>query len=690
MNIAQAIALALRRHQEGRLDEAQELYRQVLDVAPTHSTALHLLGVIAHRRGELERAEELIRAAILHDPRYAEAHNNLGNLLRDRGRMDAALAAHRAALAINSGDCEIHFSLGVTYQAAGRPNEAGEAYLQALALNPSYGGAWVNLGNVLAGQGRREEALACFSRAIEIRPGLAEAHYNLARLFQQGGEVDAAADHYRRALDSDPCLAEAWYNLGTLCLEQEKVDEAVAHLQRALELKPTYADALNNLAKALKTRGDMEGALAAYRRALAAQPDDREIFSNLLLALNYVSIAEPEAVFALHRDYAARFEEPLRPGWQPHANLREPERRLRIAYLSPDFRRHPVANFIQPALRCHDRRHFEVWCYDTHGVDDGLTAQLKSLSDQWRDVAALTDEALAARIREDGIDILVDLSGHTAGNRLGTFARKPAPVQATWLGYLNTTGLAAMDWRLTDGRADPPGVNDAFYSEALARLPHSQWCYHPFDGMPEPGPLPARRNSHVTFGAFGQVAKISGETLDVWARVLREAEGSRLLLVGVPEGWARQRIAAAFRRHGVEDERLDFRGKLSLEGYWAAFSEADIALDAFPYNGGTTTCDALWQGLPVVTLSGVRTASRGGRSLLTALGRPEWIAATAEEFVRIAHGLARDVASLEQIRKALRQWMEASPLRNEKEFTLGLERAYRQMWRKWCQEGLKR
>jgi protein O-GlcNAc transferase len=690
LNIAQAIALALRHHQEGRLDEAQELYRQVLDAAPGHSTALHLLGVIAHRRGELDRAEELIRAAILHDPSYAEAHNNLGNLLRDRGRMDEALAAHRAALAINAGDHETLFSLGVTYQAAERPNEAGEAYLQALTLNPSYGGAWVNLGNILAGQGRGKEALACFSRAIEISPGSAEAHYNLARLLQQVGEGKAAADHYRRALESDPCLVEAWYNLGTLCLEQEQVDEAVAHLQRALELKPSDTDALNNLAKALKARGDMEGALEAYRRALELQPDDREIFSNLLLALNYVPTAGAEAIFALHRDYAARFEEPQRTRWQPHANLRDPERRLRIAYLSPDFRRHPVANFIQPVLRCHDRRHFEVWCYDTYGVADDLTMQLKSLSDRWQDVAALTDEALAARIREDGIDILVDLSGHTAGNRLGTFARKPAPVQATWLGYLNTTGLAAMDWRLTDERADPPGLNDAFYSEALAYLPHSQWCYHPFDGMPEPSPLPAKKNSHVTFGAFGQVAKISGEILDVWARVLREVEGARLLLVGVPEGWARQRIIAAFRRHGVEGERLDFRGKLSLDGYWAAFAEADIALDTFPYNGGTTTCDALWLGLPVVTLSGIRAASRGGCSILAALGRPEWIAATMDEFVRIARGLARDVESLEQTRKTLRQWMEASPLGNEKEFTLGLERAYRQMWRKWCQEGLKR
>lgn len=690
MNIAQTIALALRHHQAGRLDEAQELYRRVLEAEPNDSTALHLLGVIAHRQGELDNAEGLIRAAIHQDPHYAEAYNNLGNLLRDKGQMDEALAAHRAALEINSGDCEIYFSLGATYQACGRPNESCEAYLQALSLDPSYAVAWMNLGNALAGLGRHEEALTCIRKALEIQPDSAEAHYNLARLLQQRGEYEAAAGHYRRALDADPSLVEAWYNLGTLYLVREKVDEAVAQLQRALELEPLYADALNNLAKALKARGDMEGALAAYRQALALRPDDREIFSNLLLALNYVSTAEPKEVYALHRDYAARFEAPLQPAWLRHTNHPEVERRLRIAYLSPDFRRHPVANFIEPVLRCHDRRHFEVWCYYTYGVADDLTGQLKSLADQWRDVATLTDEALAERIREDGIDILVDLAGHTAGNRLGVFARKPAPVQVTWLGYLNTTGLAAMDWRLTDEKADPAGVNEAFYSESLARFPYSQWCYHPFDGMQEVSPLPALKNSYVTFGAFNQVAKISDEILDVWARVLEEVEGSRLLLVGIPEGWARQRIVEAFRKHGVDGKRLDFRGKLSLEEYWAAFSEADIALDTFPYNGGTTTCDALWLGVPVITLSGVCAASRGGCSLLTALGRTEWIAATVDEFGQIARALVDDFASLERIRKSLRQQMEASPLRNEEAFTMDIERAYRKMWRKWCQRDVHR
>lgn len=686
MNTVQAIEQAVQLHLAGRFGEAQALYRRVLEAEPGNPTALHLSGVIAHREGDLARAEALIRAAVLRAPRYAEACNNLGNLLRDAGRAEEALDWHRSALEINSDDCETWFSLGLTCQALNRPADACEAYLRAVTLRPGYGAAWVNLGNALEREGNGDEALACFRRAVEALPESAEAHYNLARLLQGAGSAEEAEAHYLRALEADPRLAQGWYNLGILRQRREQVDEAVACFRRALEIAPDYAEALNNLAGALKARGETDEAVACYRRALALRPDDGEIFSNLLLALNYVSGADPGAVLALHRDFAARFEGKPAPGWPKHDNAPEPERRLRIAYLSPDFRRHPVANFIEPVLRRHDRSRFEVWCLYSHPAADGETAHLKSLADHWRDIAGASDEEVAQGIQGEGIDILVDLAGHTAGNRLGVFARKPAPVQATWLGYLNTTGLAAMDWRITDAEADPAGA-EARYAEALMRLSHSQWCYRPFDGMPAPGPLPALSDGRVTFGSFNNAAKISAETLALWARVLRETEGSRLLLVGVPEGEARRRIAAAFHGRGVDPARVDFRGKLSLSGYWEAFSQADIALDTFPYNGGTTTCDALWLGLPVVTLSGGSAVSRGGRSLLAALGRGEWIADTADEYVGIARTLAGDVSALARTRAGLRQAMQASPVMDERTFTLDLEMAYRQMWRHWCRAG---
>lgn len=685
MNTSQAIAQAIHHHRAGHFDTAKTIYRQVLSVEPGNPTALHLSGLIAQHEGELEQAETLIRAAIRHDPHYAEAHNNLGNLLRDKGQMEEALAWHISALGIHPDDCEICFSLGLTSQTCGRLAEAREAYLRALTLNPTYVPAWMNLGNVLINMGKSEEALESLRRAVELQPESAEAHYNLARLLHREGNSAEAATHYGMALNADPRLAEAWYNLGILEQGRARIDEAVESFLHALEIAPAYVDALNNLAGALKARGDIPGAIDCYRQALELRPDDAEIFSNLLFALDHSPAIDTDIVLSLHRDFARQFETPLTSGWPKHANPPDPVRKLRIAYLSPDFRNHPVANFIEPVLRCHNRDSFQIWCLYNQAIADDQTAHLMSQADHWRDIAGLSDEVLAARIQSESIDILVDLAGHTAGNRLTLFARKPAPVQVTWLGYLNTTGLTAMDWRITDAQADPHDADAALYSERLMRLPYSQWCYHPFDSMPSPGPLPALKNAFVTFGSFNNVAKITDETLALWSKVLERQENSRLMLVGVPEGWARRRITSVLRARGVEAKRLAFRGKLPLRGYWEAFSQVDIALDAFPYNGATTTCDALWLGLPVVTLSGESAVSRSARSLLTALGRQAWSASTPDEFAGIACGLAKDIPALTQIRAGLRQEMRISPLMNEKEFTLALERAYRQMWQAWCQ-----
>lgn len=685
MNTAQTIALAIHHHQAGQLGEAKEIYQQLLNLEPGNPTALHLLGLIIRQEGDLDQAEALIRASIRHDPLYAEAHNNLGNLLRDQARLEEALNWHLSALRIQPDDCETWFSLGLTCQTGSRLPEAREAYLHALRLHPAYAAAWMNLGNVLDGQGLQQEAQECLERAVSIEPGLALAHYNLARLLQRTEHATEAAVHYQCALDADPDLVSAWYNLGILDLKLDKVDESAECYRRALEIDPEHVDAINNLALTLKARGDIEGAIAGYRRALALRPGDMEIFSNLLMCLNYASDTEPGLMYAMHLDFAERFERELRNCWPSHDNLPDPERRLRIAYLSPDFRIHPVANFFEPVLRHHDREHFEVFCLYNHTGADAETEHLATLADHWWDISGLSDDVVASHIRDERIDILVDLAGHTAGNRLGVFARKPAPVQVTWLGYLNTTGLTAMDWRITDANADPSDA-EAFYSERLLRLPDSQWCYRPFEGMPHLHALPALTNTHVTFGSFNNVAKVTDEALALWSRVLRRVDNSRLLMVGVPEGWARRRITSLLHEHGVEADRLTFMGKIPLEDYWHAFPLADIALDSFPYNGGTTTCDALWSGLPVVTLSGGNSASRGGRSLLATLGKPEWIAATPGEFADIACELAENLQALARTRATLRQQMESSPLRDEKTFTLNLEQAYRRIWRSWTEE----
>lgn len=683
LTLDEALAFAIQLHQQGQLADAEQLYRQILAVAPNNPSALHLLGLIQRQSGRLDEAERLVRASVAAHPGYAEAHNNLGNILRDEGRAEEAVACHRAALALNSRDEESHYSLGLTFQALGRTEEAAASYRAALALRPDYLLALNNLGNALQEAGNSGEALDCFERALALAPDFAEAHYNLARLLQAQGRPEEAVRHYAEAVRLRPDLAPAHYNLGLLFRDLNRPDEAEASYRQALELAPGETDAANNLAILLKDQGRVDEAVEVYRAALAIRPDDAEMASNYLLALNYAAGVSAEKIFREHRAFARRFEQALRPLWLEHANIPDPERPLRVGYVSADFRRHAAANFIEPVWACRDKSRFHLIAYSNHAQPDGVTARLKALADDWRDIAGLSDQAVADLILQDRVDILVDLSGHTAGNRLGVFARRPAPVQATWLGYLNTTGLEAMDYRISDAYADPPGAADALHSERLVRLPASQWCYRPF-AEAAVTPLPARVSGTVTFGSFNNLAKLTPPVIDLWARLLAALPAARLSLAAVPQGKARERLGERFAVHGVETSRLTFLDRLPAERYWELFFGVDIALDPFPYNGGTTTCDALWMGLPVVTLAGERSVSRSGASLLATLGHPEWVARSPDDYVAIATALAGDVAKLAELRSGLRQRMQASPLMDEAGFTAALENAYRRMWRDWC------
>jgi predicted O-linked N-acetylglucosamine transferase (SPINDLY family) len=582
------------------------------------------------------------------------------------------------------------YQLGNALIAQGRTDQAVAHYERALALKPDYAEAHNNLGMALGMQGKIGQAVTHLRQAIALQPDFVAAHNNLGNALSMQGETDQAVTHFERALALDPDYAEAHYNLGSVLVLQGKTDRAVAHFERALALKPGHAEAHYNLGNALALQGETDQAVTHYERALSLKPDDTVAHNGLLFILNYLSAKNPETVCAAHLDFARRWEAPLARFIQPHSNDRSPERRLRIGYVSGDFRQHSVGYFIEPVLAQHDHDRFEIFCYSNDLKEDAVTARLQSYADRWRRLAGLSDEAVAQQIRADQIDILIDLSGHTRGNRLLVFARQPAPVQVTWLGYPTTTGLSAMDYRLTDGFADPAGMTEHLHSEKLVRLPECFSCYRPPSGAPEVSGLPARAKGYVTFGSFNNLAKINREVMVVWAKILQAVPGSRLTLknTGLGGGSVQQRVWETFRGLGVAPERLELLGndpspRVHLERY----GSIDIGLDPFPYNGATTTCEALWMGVPVVALAGKAHAGRVGVSQLSNLGLTELVGNSTEEYVAIAARLARDLERLSALRTELRSRLAASPLTDAPRFTRNLEQAYRGMWQEWCVGG---
>lgn len=565
---------------------------------------------------------------------------------------------------------------------AGRTAEAERTYAQILAIDPTNFEALGNLGNAQRALGRLNDAEVSFRRALDLRPDIAELHGNLGTVLLELGRVEEARHCYEQALALKPGLAGAHYSLGTALDRLAQPLEAEKYFRQALALSPGYPEASNNLGNLYQRRGRHEDAEDCYRQALASRPDYAGALSNLLLHLNYVTGRSAADIYAEHREFDRRFGHP--PHRTPHVNTPDPDRRIRVGYVSADLRQHSVNFFIEPVLDRHDRNGFESICYYSYAHADAVTERLKSLADRWRDVGTLDDETLTRLIREDSIDILVDLGGHTAHNRLLAFARKPAPVQATWLGYLNTTGLDAMDYRITDARATPEGPLDDLHSEKLLRLPDGQWCYRPPTDAPQICLPPSASERHITFGVFGNPAKIVVTQIALWDRLLARVPESRLMVIYSGLACVHDEMLERFASHGVRADRLTLLDMKPMAEYLALHGRIDVILDTFPYSGGTTTCHALWMGVPVVTLAGVTATSRGGASLLHAAGLDEMIAHTPEEYLEIAAALASDPGRLAALRAGMRNRLSASPLMDELRFTRNLENAYRAMWRHWC------
>ena len=575
----------------------------------------------------------------------------------ESGRHDEAERVYRDVVAGNPRQSDALHMLGVLAHLAGR-HELAVAYLaQAIDVDPTAPGFHHNLGEALRALGRIDEALEQYALAVELHPTYAVAHNGLGVALERLGMHGEAMQHFELAAALEPGLAMAHANLGVTLESAGRPGEAVACYERALELAPASAEVLTNLGSALQKLGVPDEAEARFREAIALRPDFSLAHSNLLLCLLYTD-RDPAETFAEHGRWVQHHARSV--GAAPPRTIDgDPERRLHVGYVGADLGSSPVAHFLEPLLRAHDRAQVEVTCYAA-----AAGGRLDRLADRWRDVARLPDAELAELVADDGIDILVDLVGHTGGHRLLTFARRAAPVQVAYCGYPATTGLDSIDYRLTDSRADPEGTTGALHSEQLVRLPGGFLCYAPPADAPEPAPLPSFAAAHVTFGSFNHLPKLVPQVVALWARVLHAVPGSRLLLkaMGFAEPEACERLRSAFASHGIEAERVELIASTSThEEHLDLYARVDVALDPFPYNGATTTCEALWMGLPVVTLADRVHAGRVGVSLMHAAGLDDFVAADGDEYVEIARRLAGDPAGLAQRRSEQRDRVAASP-----------------------------
>jgi protein O-GlcNAc transferase len=637
--------IGLRHHRAGDLAAAERSYRAALERSPTNVPGLTLLSTLLLERREHEAALELLERAVQLAPELALLHSNRGEALRRLGRPEEALRALERAVQLAPELSEAHYNLGLILDQLGRLNDAIPAYETALELAPT-GRGLVTLLQALRDAGQ-------YARG-------GRWYKSLAARVGESAELSSA--------------------FGGLLLDAYRIDEAVDHLHRACELDPALAVGHAELAAALAERGELSAATSRLERAIEVEPENPRWLSHLVYLSAFSEEVSGRQLLEVARRFGRSHAEGL-PLPASYENTREPERPLRVGYVSGDLRAHPVAQFLRPLFRAHDRSQVELYCYSTSRRSDAVTDELRSMVDAWRDLSAVDDERAAAAVRADAIDVLVDLSQHSAGSRLLVFARKPAPVQLSWLGYPGPTGVPAIDLRITDPHLDPvePGVLE---DEPLARLPETFWCYEPLLPHVEVSELPLSANGYVTFGSLNSFKKVSAVTLDTWARVLRSVPGSRLMLLA-PEGQVRRRVAEVFTRADVDPARLTFQSHLPPAKYLQLYQQIDIALDCITYGGGTTSLDAYWMGVPVVTLRGDGAVRRAGASIASNLGLPQLIAETSAGYVELATRLATGEQELRALRSTLRSRLQASPLMDASRFAAALENLYRAGWRSW-------
>lgn len=674
------LGMALVRSNE--IDAAIVAFSRALELKSDFAQARYNLGQARRSQGNHAQALADFREAISLEPSNPDFHNDLGLTLRDIGQFDESLAAFHQSISLRPDHAETYVNLGNTLRACGRLDEAIVAYQRAIHLKPGLSAAYSNLGVVLDESGQASQAAGALQRAIDLNPGNALAHHNLANILYRMAEPIAAIGMYERAISLSANYAESYAGLALALREIGKMDQAVSTCQKAISLKPDLAEARTILGNIYMDTACIDDAISCYGEAIALNPADVKAHSNLLFAMHFHPNCDGQAIYEEHRKWNQRFAAGFGNSIIPHMNDRSPERRLRIGYVSPDFRNHPVGRFILPLMSNHNESQVELFAYSLTTAADSLTQQIRARAHHWRELAGTSDDQTAGIIRNDKIDVLVDLAMHTNNNRLLIFARKPAPVQFTYLAYCSTTGLGAIDYRLSDPHLDPHDADDAIYSEQTVRLPSTYWCYEPATNAPVSA-LPIQKNTHLTFGCLNNFSKVTSEWVGACGKILQIVPHGRLIL-NAPEGSCRDRIAQLLQKYDIDPKRIKFTGRLPYDQYLQLFSEIDVCLDTFPFGGGTTTCDSLWMGVPVVTLRGRTAVGRGGASILSNLGLTDFIASDLGHFVQIAVRSANDIEGLGKLRRTIRERMQGAPLMNSRIFAQSLEAAYRETWVKWC------
>jgi len=642
-------------HQAGKLGEAMALYDRVRGALPRNFDAVHLGGVAALQQGQTEAADQLLAQARKLNPK-------------------SALASFRHGIALTQL----------------RRLGEGEAALQkALGLDPQLPEAWFYLAANLRQQGRFDAAVAAYGRALALKPNYAEAHERLGALLIVIRGHAAAEPHLRRGAELQPKAAVPWCNLGICLCFLGRLGEALGAFARALEIDPRLDQAHAGKGLTLERCYRLAASVESYDQALAVNPCNFEAHSARLYALQYLADRPREYLFEQHRRFGAAVALAARPVFP---NSREAGRRLRLGFLSPDLHRHSVAYFLEPLLAHLDRAEFEIFLYHDQPVVDSMSERLRGLATQWQVVAGFSADLLEEKLRADRLDVLFDLAGHTGMNRLPLFARRLAPVQATYLGYPDTTGLPAMDYRFVDAISDPPGTADALCTERLVRFAPTAWTYAPPAEAPAPAAPPSAAGTGIAFGCFNNFAKVTDAALLAWSRILQAVPGSRLVLKGagltVPALRAELNRRLESNRIPLERVELLERTKTIAE-HLAAYSRIDLSLDTYPYHGTTTTCEALWMGVPVITRVGDRHASRVGASLLQAVGHPEWVASDWDEYVAHAVALAGDERRRTELRQQLRRDLQASALLDHCGQAERFGRAVRGLWSDFCRDVLE-
>ena len=594
------------------------------------------------------KTESLTQSFLTRHPKHGAAWKVRGAVLQVLGRTEESITAKRNAVDLLPNDAEAHFNLAYGLQLQGRLIDAVEQYIKALQIKPDHADAYNNLGNALKMLGRLEEAEIFCRQAIAIQPDMANAHNNLGNVLQERGQWSQAQLSYREAL----------------------------------KYKPDWAEAYNNLAISLQYQGLLDEAHACFRKVLQNRPDWSAAHSNLLYCLSHDVMLDPQALYAEHLAFAEQVETPLRASWPAHGNDKDPNRQLQVGIVSGDLYNHAIASFLEPVIKhLHASSELSLHAYYTHIAKDAVTERLHTCFSHWHDVPKLGDAELADKIRADGIDILIDLSGHTGHNRLPTFARKPAPVQATWMGFPGTTGLQAMDYYIGTPAAVPPGLEWQL-TEKPVFLPASA-PFRPDPLAPAVNALPALSNGYITFASFNRPSKLSASVIALWSMLLNRLPSARLLLAATPKDHHTAMIES-FAQYGVESDRLFFAPRTTMEAYLAQHHHADICLDTFPYAGGTTSLHALWMGLPTLTLAGETVPSRTGAIVMDQVGLDQFIATSIEDFVEKGVYWAEHIDELAALRASMRERFAASPSGQPELIAAHLQTALRTMWQRWC------